>query len=75
MYVTHNLWATRRLDIQKLSAEWGEIRSFEGVIGVEVGGGGGGGGVGGIILLTEAKQKGIMHRSVPQILYYYSRTV
>ena len=37
---THNLWATRRLEMQKLGAGWGEVRGFRG--GVEVSEGGGG---------------------------------
>ena len=27
---THNLWATRRLEMQKVGAGWGEVRGFGG---------------------------------------------
>ena len=67
---THNLWATRRIEMQKLGAGWGEVRAF----GRVAGGGGRGAGfrggswrvrVVGISLLTEPNQKGTVHRSVP----------
>ena len=57
--------------MQKLGAGWGKLRGFGG--GVEVGDAGFGGGVGalgwGVSLLTEAKQKGTVLRSEPQVLY------